>query len=97
MVADPEQFRLERRPNPHLAFGQGIHTCTGAPLARIEMRVVTEELLRRIPDLTLPGGPVTHRRGGWRPAPCLGCAANASRIDPAQPGEPATAVSRKRR
>ena len=63
MFAEPEEFRPDRRPNPHLAFGAGIHTCVGAPLARIEMRVTTEELLKRAPDLTT-AQPRLHRRLG---------------------------------
>jgi hypothetical protein len=49
------------RPTPrHLAFGQGLHFCLGANLARLEARVAFEELLRRIPDYTL------RERPGWR-------------------------------
>lgn len=65
VFTDPEHFDLDRRPNPHLAFGYGIHTCNGAPLARLEMRVVTEELLKRLPDITLAGPPVQRRLGGF--------------------------------
>jgi cytochrome P450 len=50
---DPEQFRLDRRSNSHMAFGYGIHRCVGAPLARLEMRVVLEEVLRRLPGVRL--------------------------------------------
>lgn len=44
---DPEVINLERRTDASLVWGQGIHTCLGAPLARIEMRVVLEEVLSR--------------------------------------------------
>lgn len=47
---DPETFDLDRTPNRHLSFGDGIHRCVGAPLAQIEMRVVLEKVLERIPD-----------------------------------------------
>jgi cytochrome P450 len=47
----PEQFRLDRTRNRHLSFGFGVHFCPGAPLARMELRVVLEELLARTPDL----------------------------------------------
>jgi len=44
---DPEAFRLDRDPAANLLYGAGIHVCPGAPLARLEMRVVMEELLAR--------------------------------------------------
>lgn len=50
---DPEEFRLDRGANRHMAFGHGIHRCVGAPLARLEMRVVLEEVLRRMPAIQL--------------------------------------------
>ncbi|GGG27046.1 cytochrome P450 [Rhodococcoides trifolii] len=49
----PAEFRLDRGRNRHLAFGAGLHTCPGAPLARMELRVCLEELLSRLPDLEL--------------------------------------------
>ena len=54
VFADPEVFDIHR-PNAreHLAFGMGNHLCLGAPLARLEARVVLEELTRRRPDLHL--------------------------------------------
>ncbi len=54
----PDRFRVERNPT-HLGFGVGTHFCLGANLARMEMRVAFEELLRRIPDMHYAaGGPV---------------------------------------
>jgi cytochrome P450 len=53
--ADAEQFRVTRSPNPHVAFGFGEHFCLGAPLARLEARVLFEELLQRHPKLELVG------------------------------------------
>ncbi|GAF47459.1 cytochrome P450 [Rhodococcus wratislaviensis] len=51
---DPETFRLDRdNSEKHIAFGAGIHRCVGAPLARLEMRVVLEEILQRMPNLRL--------------------------------------------
>jgi cytochrome P450 family 142 subfamily A polypeptide 1 len=53
---DPDRFDVERRPNDHVAFGgYGTHFCLGAPLARLELRVMFEELLRRLPDIELDG------------------------------------------
>jgi cytochrome P450 len=50
---DPESFRLDRHPNRQLGFGVGIRRCVGAPLARAEMRVVLQEVLRRMPGIRI--------------------------------------------
>jgi len=50
---DPFRFDVTRWPNEHLAFGFGVHFCLGANLARMELRVMFEELCRRLPDLEL--------------------------------------------
>jgi cytochrome P450 len=56
--ADPQAFNPARDPNPHLAFGRGIHFCLGAPLARLEGRVAMNILLDRFPKLrTDPDNP----------------------------------------
>jgi cytochrome P450 len=47
VFADPDTFDITRKPNPHLGFGQGVHYCLGANLARLELRVLFEELLGR--------------------------------------------------
>ncbi len=47
---DPDRFDVTRQPNRHLAFGQGIHYCLGAPLAVVEARIAFESLLRRMPE-----------------------------------------------
>ena len=48
---DPFRFDVRRSPNPHVAFGFGPHVCLGAPLARLELRILLEELTRRITGL----------------------------------------------
>ena len=60
----PAASTSARDPNPHLGFGIGVHFCLGASLARMEMRVMFEELLRRLPDLEL-AGPVARLRSNF--------------------------------
>ena len=52
---DPERFDVTRAQKRHLAFGEGIHFCLGAPLARLEARIAIGELLGRFPDFELAG------------------------------------------
>lgn len=54
----PDDLDIGRRPNAHLTFGGGIHSCIGAPLARLEGRIAFATLLRRFPSLELAGEPV---------------------------------------
>ena len=54
---EPDAFRPARHPNPHLAFGAGVHFCLGAPLARMELAESLALLLSRIPDLSLVDEP----------------------------------------
>ena len=61
VFADPDAFRLEREPNPHLTFGAGIHFCLGAPLARLELQTSFSTVLRGLPDLVLVEEP------SWKP------------------------------
>jgi len=57
---------LRRNPNPHLAFGGGVHRCLGSHLARIELRVALREFHRRIPDYWLAPGTVLEYTPGLR-------------------------------
>ena len=45
-IADPESFLIDRHPNRHISFGHGIHFCLGAPLARLEARIVLTTMLK---------------------------------------------------
>lgn len=62
--AEPDHLDLGRESNHHLAFGQGMHYCLGAPLARLETQVALTTLLRRLPELRLDR-PVQQLR--WSP------------------------------
>ena len=61
VFADPHTLDITRKPNPHLAFGSGIHYCLGAPLARLEAQIAFDTLLRRFPTLTLLDDNPPHR------------------------------------
>ncbi|HEY3949669.1 cytochrome P450 [Phenylobacterium sp.] len=53
----PDEFRVDRKPNKHLAFGYGAHLCLGQHLAKMEMRILWEELIPRLSELALDGTP----------------------------------------
>jgi cholest-4-en-3-one 26-monooxygenase len=53
VFGDPDNFRIQRDPNSHLAFGFGTHFCLGNQLARIELINMTRRVLQRLPDLRL--------------------------------------------
>lgn len=87
---DPDRFDLDRNdPSRQQAFGGGgPHHCIGAPLARMQSRIIFEEFIRRMPDLAMDGAPVLARSDGFmnslkhlpvRFSP-------GRRIDPARPG-----------
>ena len=59
---DPETLDLTRSPNPHLTFGVGPHSCLGQMLARTELQVVLEVMVRRLPNLRLAVEPDELRR-----------------------------------
>lgn len=70
---DPDEIRLDRDPAMNLLYGAGIHACPGAPLARMELRVLVEEVLRL--PLWLQSDPsrtaelATYPSSGWRTLP----------------------------
>jgi cytochrome P450 len=69
---EPDAFRLDRKPNRHIAFGYGPHMCVGQHLAKLEMRIMFEELLPRLKSVTVTGErkPVqTNFVGGLRKLP----------------------------
>jgi cytochrome P450 len=53
---DPDAFHKQRKPNPHMSFGFGIHFCLGAPLARLEGHIAIETLLQICHDIKLVPG-----------------------------------------
>jgi cytochrome P450 len=64
--ADPHRLDIARKPNNHLAFGQGAHACSGMNVARMEGRVALGALVRRFPRLEVAGTPVRDRRVRFR-------------------------------
>jgi len=66
VFADPETLDLRRDPNPHVAFGAGVHFCLGAQLARLEGQIALSTTVRRFPRLRL-----ATEKLRWRPAPVL--------------------------
>ncbi|MDO9430861.1 MAG: cytochrome P450 [Phenylobacterium sp.] len=57
VFTDPFKFDVERTPNKHVAFGYGAHVCLGQHLARMEMRILWEELFARLESVELDGAP----------------------------------------
>ena len=68
VFARPTELDINRDPNKHLSFGQGIHFCLGAPLARMEAQIAFTTLLQRLPELRLRDSPHSLR---WRPSMIL--------------------------
>ncbi|MCE5169967.1 cytochrome P450 [Paenibacillus profundus] len=61
----PESFNIRRSPNPHLAFGHGIHFCLGAQLARLEATIALNALLDRFPDFHRDRSQMLERIDSW--------------------------------
>lgn len=58
---EPYRFKVDRKPNPHIAFGHGVHLCLGLHLARLEIRALFAELLPRLESIELAGEPKNSR------------------------------------
>jgi len=76
------QFDITRDPNPHIAFGHGIHSCLGAALARLEARIALPDLLGRLANLQVDGD------GRWQPRQALHVHGPASLPIHFEPGKP---------
>ena len=66
VFADPDQLDIARKPNPHLAFGQGAHACSGMNVARLEGRIAIGAMLKRYPRLALASPAIRDRRVRFR-------------------------------
>lgn len=99
---DGDRFDILREQHAHLTFGYGIHTCIGNVLARLEGRVVLEEVLKRFPawevDVDNASIQPTSTVRGWETLPVfIGAGRRAAKaptqVEPAAPAAPATAAS----
>jgi cytochrome P450 len=79
---DPDRFDIARDPNPHLAFGHGIHFSRGAPLSRLEAHIALADLLQRAHDIELAGDQP------WAPRTALHVPGPARLPIPSRPGPP---------
>ena len=83
VFSEPERFRLDRRRMPHLAFGWGMHSCPGATLARMQLRVGIEQLMRKLPDIQLESSEIGYEFvGGLLAQPRELPATFSSRVQP---------------
>ncbi len=62
LFSQPERFDIQRTPNKHIAFGNGIHYCLGAPLARLEARLALGAMLERFSTISLAPGSILERQ-----------------------------------
>jgi cytochrome P450 len=61
---EPFRFQIDRKPNPHLAFGIGEHFCLGSHLARLELQIIFRHLLQRLEHVEL-AGPIDRLRSSF--------------------------------
>ena len=66
VFVQPQRLDIARHPNPHLAFGQGSHACSGMNVARLEGRIAIGEIVRRFPQLEMAGPPERDPRVRFR-------------------------------
>ncbi|CAN5769430.1 cytochrome P450 [soil metagenome] len=72
VFGDPFQFRVDRTPNKHVGFGYGVHMCLGMMLAKLEMKIFFQELLKRVDHFEMNGEPAwveTAFAGGLKRMP----------------------------
>jgi cytochrome P450 len=81
----PEEIRLARSPNRHVVFGAGPHRCLGAHLARLELRILLEEVLRLIPDYEVNQDGVVRYAGITRGISSLPVTFTPVTVDVAEP------------
>ena len=97
VFAEPFRFDVGRDPNPHLGFGQGVHYCLGANLARLEMRVMFEELFARYAGFEITGPAVFTRENrllGLKHLPMRGASGpRLRRSARARPGRVASQIA----
>ncbi len=74
----PFEFDISRSPNPHVGFGNGVHFCPGANLARLEMRIIFEALLERYEGFEFARPPERAHWGLLVRMPSIGGAENAA-------------------